>query len=233
MLHFSQLPGTIKRSTEPRSGTEQLYRSKKLLIPMVIFADHELPVVAATYLITGRFNPEREFEQHATVEPVQLNASAPSPKTDSNSSNSHDALAPVEVHERDEVIGAPGEWEKYRKAFDTMVNQVVQDEIIPDRSYVGRIFKRLDSSGHPVADTDGGLWLEVSGLNGAADGAAKVGLSHNNIFAPGSDPHLAFELLLARVDAALKSPKHSRETMLEFKEDWALLEYARMRIAVQ
>ena len=78
VLHFSQLPGTIKRSTEPRSGTEQLFRSKKLLIPMVIFADHELPVVAAAYLITGRFNPEREFEQHATVEPVQLNASAPS-----------------------------------------------------------------------------------------------------------------------------------------------------------
>ena len=44
---------------------------------MVIFADHELPVVAAAYLITGRFNPEREFEQHATVEPVQLNNSAP------------------------------------------------------------------------------------------------------------------------------------------------------------
>jgi len=226
VLHFSQLPGTIKRSTEPHSGTEQLYHSKKLLIPMVIFADHELPVVAAAYLITGRFNPQREFEEHATVEPVQLNASAPSPNADSNRSGSDAALAPVEVHDREEVIGAPGEWGKYRKAFDTMVNQAVQDEMIPDRAYVDRIFKRLDSSGHPIADADGSLWLEVSGANGAS----RVGLSRNNIFAPGSDPHLAFELLLARVDAVLKSPKHSRETMLEFKEDWALLEYARMRI---
>jgi len=226
VLHFSQLPGTIKRSTEPRSGTEQLYHSKKLLIPMVIFADHELPVVAAAYLITGRFNPQREFEEHATVEPVQLNASAPSPNADSNRSGSDAALAPVEIHDREEVIGAPGEWDGYRKAFDTMVNQAVQDEMIPDRAYVDRIFKRLDSSGHPIADADGSLWLEVSGANGAS----RVGLSRNNIFAPGSDPHLAFELLLARVDAVLKSPKHSRETMLEFKEDWALLEYARMRI---
>jgi hypothetical protein len=226
VLHFSQLPGTIKRSTEPRSGTEQLYHSKKLLIPMVIFADHELPVVAAAYLITGRFNPQREFEEHATVEPVQLNASAPSPNADSNRGGSDAALAPVEIHDREEVIGAPGEWEKYRKAFDTMVNQAVQNEIIPARAYVDRIFKRLDSSGHPIADADGSLWLEVSGANGAS----RVGLSRNNIFAPGSDPHLAFELLLARVDAVLKSPKHSRETMLEFKEDWALLEYARMRI---
>jgi hypothetical protein len=193
---------------------------------MVIFADHELPVVAAAYLITGRFNPEHEFEQHATVEPVQLNASAASSKTDKARSGS-DALAPVEVQEREEVIGAPGEWGKYRKAFDTIVNQAIQDEIIPDRSYVGRIFKRLDTTGHPIADADGDLWLEVSN----SGRASKVGLSRNNIFAPGSDPHLAFELLLARVDAVLKSPKHSRETMLEFKEDWALLEYARMRIS--
>jgi hypothetical protein len=226
VLHFSQLPGTIKRSTEPRSGTEQLFRSKKLLIPMVIFADHELPVVAAAYLITGRFNPQREFEQHATLEPAQLNDSTRQQKTD-HAANRSGVLDPVEVQEREEVLGAPGEWEKYRKAFDTMVNQAVQDEIIPDRSYLDRIFKRLDSSGHPTADADGGLWLEISNANGAT----KVGLSRNNIFAPGSDPHLAFELLLARVDAALKSPKHSRETMLEFKEDWALLEYARMRIA--
>lgn len=225
VLHFSQLPGTIKRSTEPRSGTEQLFRSKKLLIPMVIFADHELPVVAAAYLITGRFNPEREFEQHATVEPVQLNNSEPLPKTD-GANNTSAALAPVEIREREEVVGAPGEWEKYRKSFDTMVNQAVQDEMIPDRGYVARIFKRLDSSGRPIADTDGSLWLEIS----SANGASKVGLSRNNIFAPGSDPHLAFELLLARVDAILRSPKHSRETMIEFKEDWALLEYARMRI---
>ncbi len=57
VLHFAQVPGTIKRSSEPRDGTEQLYHSKKLLVPMIIFAEHELPVVAASYLLTGRFNP--------------------------------------------------------------------------------------------------------------------------------------------------------------------------------
>src|SRR5262249_18555363 len=62
ILHFAQVPGTIKRSTEVRSGTEQLYHSKKLLIPMALFATHELPVFTAAYLITGRFNPEHEWE---------------------------------------------------------------------------------------------------------------------------------------------------------------------------
>src|SRR5208283_5877040 len=61
VLHFAQVPGTIKRSSEVRAGTEQLVRSKKWLVPMLIFADHELPFVAATYFLTGRFNPGHTF----------------------------------------------------------------------------------------------------------------------------------------------------------------------------
>ncbi|HEY6385343.1 MAG TPA: hypothetical protein VIX91_06645 [Candidatus Acidoferrum sp.] len=68
VLHFAQLPGTIKRSTECRNGTEQLYHSKKLLVPMILFADHELPFMAASYLLTGRFNPQHELERHPTAE---------------------------------------------------------------------------------------------------------------------------------------------------------------------
>src|SRR4029077_13174736 len=67
VLHFAQLPGTIKRSSECRKGTEQLYHSKKLLVPMILFADHELPFMAASYLLTGRFNPEHELERHPTA----------------------------------------------------------------------------------------------------------------------------------------------------------------------
>ena len=66
VLHFAQVPGTIKRSSECRGGTEQLVRSKKLLVPMLIFADHVLPFVAASYILTGRFNPQRELEEHPT-----------------------------------------------------------------------------------------------------------------------------------------------------------------------
>src|SRR5215469_1295780 len=47
VMHFAQVPGTIKRSSDVRSGTEQLYRSKKFLIPMLIFADYGVPAVAA------------------------------------------------------------------------------------------------------------------------------------------------------------------------------------------
>ena len=58
VMHFAQLPGTTKRSTECREGTEQLYHSKKLLVPMAFFAWHELPIAVGSYVLTGRFNPE-------------------------------------------------------------------------------------------------------------------------------------------------------------------------------
>ena len=104
----------------------------------------------------------------------------------------------------------------------------MREGIIPNQDYVNHFFKRLEETGKPSADSRGGLWLEVS--NG--DETSKVGVSESNIFAQGSDPHLAFTLLLVRIDHVLKSPRHSRETMLEFKQDWALLQHARMRISV-
>jgi hypothetical protein len=226
VMHFSQLPGTIKRSTEPHSGTEQLYHSKKLLVPMVIFAQHELPVAAAAYLITGRFNPQHEFEEHPAVEAVPVNNPVGKRKTD-DADLSPNQLEAIEIQKREELLGAPGEWKKYRKAFDSLVSDAVRDEIIPDRNYVTHTFKRMDESGKATIDADGNLWMRVTD----SAGPAKVGVSINNLFAPESDPRLAFVVLLARVDAVLKSPTHSRETMLEFKEDWALLQYARLRIS--
>jgi hypothetical protein len=225
VLHFSQLPGTIKQSTEARSGTEQLYHSKKLLIPMVIFASQELPVAAAAYLTTGRFNPGHEFEAHPAADATQIGDQIHVARS-YNEDASPDQLEAIETQEREEVVGTPTEWKKYKKAFDTIVDEAVSEEIIPRRSYVTQFFKHLDQTGTPSADSGGSLWMTVQD----GDEISKLGLSVDNIFAPESDPRLAFVLLLARIDHVLKSPKHSRETMLEFKADWALLQYAEKRI---
>ena len=45
---------------------------QELLVPMLVFADHVLPFVAASYLLTGRFNPQRELEAHPTAEAAEL-----------------------------------------------------------------------------------------------------------------------------------------------------------------
>jgi len=204
VLHFAQVPGTIKRSSEVRAGTEQLYHSKKFLIPMVIFADYELPAVAASYLLTGRFNPVHEFERRPAVEEV----------------SSQDQSATLSPEERTRVVGTSKEWKEYRKAFDSMVVEDVRENVIHARRDLNRFFKHFDEAGTPFVDDRGLLWMGIS-QNGQS---AKVGLSASNVLALDSDPQLAHELLLTRIYRVLKSPKHSRETMFEFVQDWTALQ---------
>ncbi len=224
VLHFAQLPGTIKRSTVARDGTEQLYRSKKLLIPMVLVASHELPVFAASYILTGRFDPEHEFEQHsserATAIDYQIRVAA-----SRNDAAREDDLKAAKNEEQAEVVGSPQEWARYREEFDAIVDDAVRDEVIPDRSYLHRIFKYLDGKGQPYINSNG-LWMEIR----EPGRTSQVGLSPSTIALPGSDAEIAYQILLAHVAEVLKSPAHSRETMPEFKEAWSLLEsqHARM-----
>ena len=218
VVHYAQIPGTIKRSSECREGTEQLYRSKKLLVPMLIFANHELPFVAASYLFTGRFNPQRELEKHPGIEATEAEYQG-QPATSGNNPRTGEATA-SEIPESADVVGTSEDWKEYRSAFDSLVTAAVKEEIIQGRGDLKGFFQRLDEAGTPVADRNGALWIELSKL----EGSPKVGLSASNILDSASDSQLAYELLLARTERVLNSPKHSRETMVEFKQDWDLLQ---------
>ena len=207
VYHFAQVPGTIERSREVRAGTEQLYRSKKFLIPMILFADHALPVVAGSYLLTGRFNPGHEFERRPAME-------------EASAQREHEE--PASPEERNRIVGTSKEWKEYRKALDSMIVDGVQEEVIDDRRDLKSFFKHFDEAGTPYVDEHGLVWMETS-ENGRS---AKVGLSASNVLDPDSDPELVHIFLLTRVDHILKSPKHSRETMSEFVQDWSALKFA-------
>ena len=225
--HFAQVPGTIKRSRECRAGTEQLYHSKKFLIPMIVFADHELPVVVASYVLTGRFNPQRQLEQHPTAEAAEIGRELQLAKTDEDKTRAK-KLEMDENLERRRVVGTAEEWKEYRQAFGRITEEAIREELIPDSQRLPRYFKNLDEAGTPFVDEHGALWMEIQ----ESGRAFKVGLSANNILAPGSDSLGAYELLLVRTDRILKSAKHSRESMLEFRLDWVMLQRASERSAV-
>jgi hypothetical protein len=226
VLHFAQLPGTIKRSTECRNGTEQLYHSKKLLVPMILFADHELPFMAATYLLTGRFNPEHELEQHPNAESADIKQEIREAKAE-NDVPREAQLEAVVNQESAQLVGTAKEWKQYREAFGSLTNDAISREIIPNYEFLGRLYKYLDRAGTLSLDPSGSLWLDLS----QGGKPSRIGLSASNIFASGSDSQWAYAMTLARADHYLKSPKHSREIMPEFKSDWALLEAARVNSA--
>jgi len=218
IFHFAQVPGTIKRSSECRDGTEQLYHSKKLLVPMVLLASRELPVFTAAYLLTGRFNPEHQWENHPALDEVAAPQVAALAYSGSGSSD----IAANTAAANAELVGTSQQWDRYRRAF----HEIAQDT--PDHDSVNGFPKRLDKMGSPMIDADGSLWMKVP-----QDGrTVTVGLSASNVLASNSDPGLARDLMLARVNAVLKSPKHGRESLVEFEQDWALLQSFSARKAV-
>lgn len=223
VLHFAQLPGAIKRSTECRNATEQLYRSKKLLVPMVIFAGHELPFVAASYLLTGRFNPEREWEHYPASQLADLDEGIREAKADGDIALQSEFETMV-AEQSAELLGTAQDWKRYHELFDALAADAVTHEVVPNRKFISRLFKFLDKSGTVSLDPNGALSLELA----QGGKSSKLGISASNLFSPGTEPQWAYALTLARADHYLRSPKHSRETMPEFRTDWDFLESARV-----
>ena len=185
---------------------------------MALFATHELPVFTAAYLITGRFNPEHEWEQHPAPEARDIQDS-PEPISIAGDDETTESL---EAAEREQVVGTSQEWERYRRAFVEIAESGPGNADILQHGHLKRSFKELSEVGAPMVDPNGAVWMEFPD-RGATH---RVGLSASNILSRGSDLGVARELIAARVDAILKSPKHSRETLAELKQDWTLLQRA-------
>jgi hypothetical protein len=222
VVHFAQIPGTYRRSSECRDGTEQLYHSKKLLVPMAIFAYHELPAAFGAYVLTGRFNPEHEWERYPTAQVTELSYRVQSAQREDDGTLAR-RLATTEARERTEIVGTPKEWKRYRRSFQDALRGAVAQEQILDADTVKQFFKYIDENGTPVVEPNGSVWMSFPD----AGAGTRLGLSASNLLAARSDATLANEFMLARVESALSSPKHSRETMLQLKADWARLERAR------
>ncbi|HTV59335.1 MAG TPA: hypothetical protein VMJ93_10720 [Verrucomicrobiae bacterium] len=224
ITHFAQAPGTIKRSSECRDGTEQLYHSKKLLVPMLIFADHELAAAAATYWLTGRFNPVHEAEWYPNVEASQRAAELQVAERDNEDAVAKE-LREEARDERELIYGTPGEWRRYRDELASAEDETVAEEWVGRTADLNHTIQRLNREGRVKVEPDGSLWLEIAGDNERM----RVGISASNILGRESDARLAYELLLDRDERVVKSPPHSRESMREFRADWRVLEGARKR----
>jgi hypothetical protein len=294
VLHFAQVPGTIKRSEECRSGTEQLYHSKKLVIPLGVLAWQAVPAVTAAYTLTARFNPEHEFQKNPSANPVGADNSPVANGLAVGETVSVQQLATEEKSSRDKIVGTDDDWNEFRENLDTAEDEAIHLEIIPDRRYLKRVFAKLAYGSEITMDANGALWLSwrdnyaapeaaanaagnatwstkgASAKRGAevavsaasapnaplADAADKVanassaapttgaraalsssgtivrvGLSASNIFSRESDAQTAYQIILARMESELRSPRHSRETALEFREDWLRLQQSRAQSA--
>jgi hypothetical protein len=134
----------------------------------------------------------------------------------------------VENEERLGIVGTSKEWKEYKSALHSMLEEDARQRSVPGRGDLSHFFKHLDAEGTPTADADGVLWMHIP----AEGESVSVGLSASNVLASGSDASLAYELILARARDVLKSPKHRRETLAEFRQDWAALQAARQKSVI-
>ena len=201
VMHFAQVPGVTKRSRTVRSGSEQLFHSGKLLIPMALISYYAVPVVATSYFTTAHFNAQKTFEHHPAA---QSPPAIPSTATSDTPQ---------------EIAGTGADWKGFRKSLDSLA---AESAFAEDRKNPNRFFKRLDAAGSPFLDADGAVWMDTSN----DQKTTRVGLSAGNVLAPDSDSTLSYKFLLARASHLLSGPERNRETMLEFQQDWAYLQRA-------
>jgi hypothetical protein len=224
VVRFGQVPGDFKETGDCRKGTEVAFRSKKWLFPMML-RSHELALFAASYWLTGRFDPEHELQLRPTEK-----LAANDQEMAAAVSDGHRALVrqleQKDQHERTVNFGTREEWRSYAAAVDTMTSWAMEKGLISDRAALRRLFREADARGSIFVDDNGAAWLDLP------DGVLvrHAGISASNIAAPESDPQLAFLIMLARVDRILHCPSKNRELMPQFKADLALLEQTRDRL---
>lgn len=178
-------------------------------------------------MVTAHFNPEHQFEAHASADAAGTDDDTIGLPADAFALNaiSVEELASEERLEKAEIVGTKDEWREYREKFSALVEEAIRQEIIPNRAYLKNVLKKLPDDGPLSQDANGALWIDQLGKRVPG----RVGLSASNIFAVDADGQIGYQIMLARMEAELDSPKHSRETMLEFKQDWAVLAELRVK----
>ncbi len=221
VIRVVQVPGTYRHSSDPREGTEQALRSKKWLVPIAVAEAEAVPVLAASYLLTGRFNPSHELREHPSEDVAVLYEQLADAERAGDWARQQ-AIKRDLRSDRLRELGNEPDWQKYRARYEEILRSAVDDGVIADGHKLQAVFHSFQTNGHAYVDESGQPWLElVSGSE-----VRRVGLSSQNVFSVGSDPRLAFQLLLARTNALLSAKSKHRELWPEFQSDWALLERA-------
>lgn len=210
IIRIPQMPGEYKLSKDCRKGSEVAFRSKRWLLPMLL-KSHELVVLATSYFLTGRFNPQKEMERHPSLAVAELD------KQMELENREHDQTAVAQLKAqrteyRAAVLGTRAEWKAYRQSLEDMRTEDPGLQAAP----AGLHPEGMHSA---TIDEDGRSWLHTS----VAGQMRTVGVSVSTVDNDSSDPKLAFNFMLSRIRSQLQSAPRNRESMPQFQRDWQLM----------
>ena len=221
IIRIEQVPGTYRRSSDCREGTEQTLRSTKWLVPIAVLEAHAIPVLAGSYLLTGRFSPDHDLRNHPSDEVAPLYVELAAAKQDGDIDREKQLKREIQTDSERE-LGTDEQWNQYRSRFEEVLRSAIDEKVVADRRKMETTFRTLQAHGRTYLDENGQPWLEI-----AAGGAVqRVGLSADNVFSDASDRKLAMQVLLARTNALLTAHANHRELMPQFEANWRLLQRA-------
>lgn len=212
VTRFAQIPSERKTTGVARVGTEAVFHQKKWMLPLLWFGGYELPVMGTAYLLTGRYNLEKERQHYPVPSYAMERERSLALVTRSTSSST--------MH-KSRVAHSEQEWAYYRESLKAV--QAASTGNPKDRQ---ELVREVNRRGVVVSDPDGALWI-IWRQNGKQK---KIGAQWGNVLAPASDATLAFNLQLAKVERMLEGKPRNRELLLQFEQEWHLLEQLGSRV---
>ncbi len=171
VLRIEQLPGTFNRSSDSHEATEQMLRAKKWLVPMAVVGYDAMPVLAASYLLTGRFNPDHELRKHPSDAAATLTQELADSKVADDDSQRQAIESELQA-ERQRQLGTPEQWAKYRDRFEEVLRTAIADGTISDRRDLRNVFRELEARGRVYVDDEQLPWIQVEERRPARGGWA-------------------------------------------------------------
>ncbi len=224
VVRFTQIPGSYRRSSDARKGTEVAFTSKKWFFPMLL-RSNELLMFTGSYMLTGRFNPELELRRRPTEEVTAQIIEAKQARATGDFAQSKE-LRVLANQQREAKFGSPEEWQAYSSALSEFHDQANERELFLNVRNAKDLANTFDEQGHVSIDDNGAIWLEY----GQGAEARRLGVSASNVNSADSDGELAYTLLLARAGAELANSSKNREMLPEFQQNWDLLNEARRNL---
>jgi hypothetical protein len=222
VVRFSQIPGEYTPSKDNRKGTEELYRANRWRLPLAILRPYELTILAGSYNLTGRFNPELELRRRPTEEVIALEATLRAARAQDDREKEHELKQKI-LSVRANSLGTKEEWSGYGTSVRQYEAEAVEQGYAKDVDSLRHLAQVAVSQSWITMDVEGGMWLNPR------DGRShpKVGLSANTLAQDSSNPKMGYLLALSRVDTELRKKPKNRETLGFFRKDWELMERLR------
>lgn len=225
ITRYTQVAGTMMKSSDNRNFSEHAFKSRKYIIPTLIFEPTLIAIFSTVYWVTGRFDLHKTYLEYPSPGIARFRLERLQAKNDRKmflvDDESRESIETKIERERADLLGTKEQWKQQKGIFAGLLKTAIDNGLFQDTKEVKSFFKDLEYMSEPAFDSDGSLILKVKHYGQDR----VVGVTRNNILSGTSDPELALKLLMAKIDADLNAKDKNKSLYPDFRRDWQEMEH--------